>query len=1030
MSLLDALLLEEPTPAAQEIFIALRNDGARGSGTINDPYDGGTRLGPAQSATLDFDPKEVIVVSGVNHFAGTPVPIAVLLDNVTGESRASYNDISFSGGNFAILNDDACKVVLTAAPSAPPGLAPNGLTITAKLSYASQPDNVVSGMRVYWPVVRVSLTNHSFLKYDVVRISDASTSLLNGDFAVVAYGTNDFWCVLTTNPSSAASNVNADCAKLNHRFDELMRSAAANSIIHIGSGTFETRGSCSLYKDEAPAVGFRVRNAQKLRGSGMDATVLRLVHAFDPYNATVAVANDSSLASHIEVSDFTVDCNLPGQPVPAGIGTAPVTCAAAGLSGEYHRLRRIRAINWGSQSLQSECFVLGLDLSPAYPAHGANNVIEDCIVEKPAENNVRESTIISNGASNVAATARGPVVRNNHVNLEYSNGFSNHPIRVVSLTRDAADHTLAHLVTAEPHMQIKSKALVVRGALVGGLLANYYNGVFAITEIVSDTELTYQMYNKADVDPGVTVDASNACIGYGLSNENIGIPVASGAVQIKNYQRDTDNLTVPDVSAQTDRILVTTMRPHLRTANHNVRLAVQPYPPAFNPFNDFAFRVLAVGFTDQNDRYYPDTLVIDVPGGTAFLNSLLAEPGALGVEFHGPAALAGTGCVTEGNSVYDCTKAFYTDTWSTRDAVVRGNYWSNILTGVAFNFRNGIETFPLRHAYSRAGTLNTLTHQGLVATATSATEHGLNTGDLVRIAGARISGVPADSTYNGEFVVTKIAESQFSYTMNAQPTADADAPDPTHLILYGYVSLRRDAGDDKIAVLETESPHGFREGEMVQISGAQVHGVDPNPVSYNDTVSVVSIVSDRIFTYAMKNDPGANADPPTTQFKVTYQARWQFRRLVHEDNIYELYAYDQATSATLPGGIGMSGYNSPPPYTFPGAIFRGNFVRLVNNSVLKPWIVSATLTFDSPLALEVGRSENTLVENNVIEVVDPHTLTHYLSQNTAAFNNLSPSGARLPIFKTTVPGSSYQPDTTVDDVILNGIEDAMICSIL
>lgn len=55
MSLTDALLLEEPRPnlgaAFQKIWIALRTDGQRGSGTANDPFDGGVVSGSPIAVT-------------------------------------------------------------------------------------------------------------------------------------------------------------------------------------------------------------------------------------------------------------------------------------------------------------------------------------------------------------------------------------------------------------------------------------------------------------------------------------------------------------------------------------------------------------------------------------------------------------------------------------------------------------------------------------------------------------------------------------------------------------------------------------------------------------------------------------------------------------------------------------------------------------------------------------------------------------------------------------------------------------------
>ena len=54
MSLLDALLLEGYRDP-RDLWIALRTDGQMGSGTIDDPYDGGTRLGPATAGSLSLE---------------------------------------------------------------------------------------------------------------------------------------------------------------------------------------------------------------------------------------------------------------------------------------------------------------------------------------------------------------------------------------------------------------------------------------------------------------------------------------------------------------------------------------------------------------------------------------------------------------------------------------------------------------------------------------------------------------------------------------------------------------------------------------------------------------------------------------------------------------------------------------------------------------------------------------------------------------------------------------------------------------
>src|ERR1043165_6017427 len=122
MSLLDALLLEEPTPTVQDIFIARRNDGAAGSGTVNDPFDGGTRRGPPFRATVTFDPLDVVAVTaaGTTHgFDDGLTDPSIQISGVTGESATVYNQ-SFSGANFEIINSYAFRLRLSSTPYGPP----------------------------------------------------------------------------------------------------------------------------------------------------------------------------------------------------------------------------------------------------------------------------------------------------------------------------------------------------------------------------------------------------------------------------------------------------------------------------------------------------------------------------------------------------------------------------------------------------------------------------------------------------------------------------------------------------------------------------------------------------------------------------------------------------------------------------------------------------------------------------------------------------------------------------------------------
>lgn len=66
-----------------------------------------------------------------------------------------------------------------------------------------------------------------------------------------------------------------------------------------------------------------------------------------------------------------------------------------------------------------------------------------------------------------------------------------------------------------------------------------------------------------------------------------------------------------------------------------------------------------------------------------------------------------------------------------------------------------------------AATLSTITHVGAIATATTATNHNLVTGNQIVITGA------SPSAYNGTFIVTVTGTTTFTYTMASTPATNA-----------------------------------------------------------------------------------------------------------------------------------------------------------------------------------------------------------------------------------------------------------------
>jgi len=84
---------------------------------------------------------------------------------------------------------------------------------------------------------------------------------------------------------------------------------------------------------------------------------------------------------------------------------------------------------------------------------------------------------------------------------------------------------------------------------------------------------------------------------------------------------------------------------------------------------------------------------------------------------------------------------------------------------VRYNTSLGIyESF---NTFAQNSAITTLTNTVLVATATTATAHGLNTGDYVTLTGF------TPVAYNGSFYITVTSATQFTYTMLTDPAGSA-----------------------------------------------------------------------------------------------------------------------------------------------------------------------------------------------------------------------------------------------------------------
>ena len=346
-------------------------------------------------------------------------------------------------------------------------------------------------------------TNHNFIAGDVIVIS-RSTNPADGDwwdgtFTVRSVtASNRFTYVMRR---EAVGGTPAACTVQKYlawHFDERMRDVPANAAIHIGPGTFETRGSAEGLS--APP-GWRPKNGQRIVGAGMGLTTLKLVGATVPFpgGKAAVIVSDELLSNGMEVADLTIDCNADGQPSdlsPVDAGPEQIVCAAILVSGGGRHFygRRIRAVNFGAlfRDFYSENFVLYA--TPSNSNEMVNAIWEDCVAEFPSPNNRSNSFMFLAGGTGerdyggpVMTRGRGCVIRNCYVDGRNSYGA------VVPIQSISYSGTQVTVRTKVPHGRRRPGNVLITGVTAGAghTLDNTYNGIFAIDEVSSDTELKY-----------------------------------------------------------------------------------------------------------------------------------------------------------------------------------------------------------------------------------------------------------------------------------------------------------------------------------------------------------------------------------------------------------------------------------------------------------------------------------------------------------------------------------------------------------
>ncbi len=540
MSLMDALLLDEYRDP-KDLWITQRADGMAGVGSATDPADGGVKSGPSLSlSTLSFDLRQVLVYTTSAH--GLTAGQTVIIFGAVGPRRGPFFSANLTGGRSftvtSVLSPNAFTYTLFSdqTPEGPPDSMDRIYCVGSGAEIPA---------RLYWPVAQVTVANHGYVDYEAITVQGATPTAFNG--ATVAIGVDPakvtgFFFRLSTLPAPNPTGnpypvlgTGASCFQRIFRFDKKMHALGSGAIARLGnappSNPFLTRGLSSAYVASSVDwdilnVGYTVKPAQNIVGSGIEATTLKITDAADPSTPTMGMGSFKT-TSAFQVEGVTIDANMAGQLVPprnfspAVANFAPVVMNGVNLYGSNCRIRRVRVVNWGTQSWP-ECFVLSIGGDTGLSGK-VNNVIEGGIIERPAENNYHETTTVySHGPSGgggglqaeVQANGSACVARRNHVNCSYGNGaVSSQYVAVVKIRNPGNDSLAApdangrfKVTGTRPLARPIGSAVTVAG--IGWNVPNVvcpYNGTFAVVDVdpVAGLWVTCQMLDLQDIQPGM-----------------------------------------------------------------------------------------------------------------------------------------------------------------------------------------------------------------------------------------------------------------------------------------------------------------------------------------------------------------------------------------------------------------------------------------------------------------------------------------------------------------------------------------------
>jgi hypothetical protein len=1040
MSLMDALLLD---PFEMEVWVTPRTDGVLGSGTEDDPFDGTLYSTPALTVTGITGTNSLIATAttATNHgFQSLQVvQISGVVPNYDSNGKpfgASYN------GLFVITNVlTPTKFQYTMRMMPAQDVSGPGVTCQLDKTFfdavmRSLPMQVlrISNDDSSPPVATVTAIQHGFVVGQTVMIVGATGSFAqsnNGSFVISnVVSLDQFKYTARGGPNQGTVSGNLFC-RLN------VPDAAARGIalappvaLVLGPGTLQTKGSAPIY-----VAGWMPRSKMKMVGSGMEVSVLQLVAAsVDNLNQYTAVGSAFGVSvDGFEARDFTVDCNIAGQP------SQLAACGAIIAGATRSRLRRIRAINWGTQTPPSpvgsgiECFPLAVGGALFQPSFdGSGNLvltyiageaswIDDCIVEQPGLNNSVETTCLSAGGGieqgELMVYSPGCGLRRSYVNCEYRKN----PVPIASMTYIGSGQW--QVTTALPHRLPNNTYARISGIMVSGQpYYNSFNGSYVITGVSTSTPTQFNYTPFPAQTNANAVPFGDMWVGKWPSQ---GAPIA----QITSFTRSSG----PAPWKWTYTVGVMTGMSHFLTPNNIVNVNGVTYTVPGNPdtvYTDPEGAFTVAGVTDSTHFTYTFPSNNDLSGGSVSVSN----SAAIGTDFQ-VFQTYGTAAIVEGNHASNCGPGLYHDTWNTRDHIFRNNYLRRVVFGSYQNLGGVVSTAPTVVYLLQALTSSVI--QGLfTATATTKQEHGFSTNDQVTISGA------AQPVYNGTFAITGVTLMTFNYTISALEPPDTGAPAyqtaaPMSPQPWAPTAQQRILSSLSYALqngvyLATAQVdlnifpdgHGLNVGETVFISKANFTESSP-PQSFSGYFVVTAVLD----TYPFKKfqfviPPGPNLPVPPPNGSVTsnsgyYGRLWTGGIIVEENNVIEQAPPQSYFSI----GADAGSVPSIPPVLFPEVLWRRNVIRATDGLADPP--ASAW----TRIGLDLQAAGGAIVEENVVDATDAHHVVDAPDANAVRFSACAT--AQFFANQTAAGGliQGFNNDTKANVSELSNVEDAAILAI-